>query len=195
MTKHTVVIEPCAPETPNEEVSAKVADMLGKLPGIEQRLQEAKRIFVKLNIGIGHSPTYRERPMSCVDWSVFAGLASYLRERTDAQVLVGDGCDGIAPADAARERGHMAIIEESGFQFGEWVGTRDHLGNDPFGVSRKSRLADLGYQAGANGARLSGAAGTHHADEPLAAVQASEEIGNESFATEEVGCICFLECV
>jgi uncharacterized protein (DUF362 family) len=48
---------------------------------------------------------------------VFAGLAAYLRDRTDAHVLVGDGCDGIAPADAARERGHMAIIEEAGFEF------------------------------------------------------------------------------
>ena len=117
MTQHTVVIEPCAPQTPNEEVSAKVADMLGKLPGIERRLKDAKRIFVKLNIGVTRAPSYRERPMSCVDSSVFAGLASYLRERTDAQVLVGDGCDGIAPADAARERGHMDTIEESGFQF------------------------------------------------------------------------------
>jgi uncharacterized protein (DUF362 family) len=117
MTKHNVAIERCAPQAPNEEVSAKVADMLARLPGIEERLGEAKRIFIKLNIGTRHSPSYLGRPMSCVDWGVFAGLAAYLGERTDAQVLVGDGCDGIAPADAARERGHMAVIEEHGFQF------------------------------------------------------------------------------
>jgi uncharacterized protein (DUF362 family) len=116
VTQYTAVIEPCPPQTPNEEVSAKVAAMLGKLPGIERRLREAKRVFVKLNIGIKPYPIYRDRPMDCVDWSVFAGLASFLRERTDAEVLVGDGCDGISVADAARERGHTAIIEESGFQ-------------------------------------------------------------------------------
>jgi uncharacterized protein (DUF362 family) len=117
MARHTVVIEPCAPETPNEEVSSKVAEMLGKLPNVEKRLKQAKRIFVKLNLGIRRAPTYRERPFDCVDWSVFAGLAAFLRERTGAEVLVGGGCDGITPVDAARERGHMAIIEESGFQF------------------------------------------------------------------------------
>jgi uncharacterized protein (DUF362 family) len=117
MTQHTVVIEPCAPETPNEEVSGKVVEMLGKLPNVDQRLKQAKRIFVKLNLGIGRAPTYRDRPFDCVDWSVFAGLATFLRERTHAEVLVGGGSDGIAPADAARERGHMAIVEEHGFQF------------------------------------------------------------------------------
>jgi uncharacterized protein (DUF362 family) len=117
MTRHTVVIEPCVPETANEEVATKVTAMLGKLPGIEERLARARRIFVKLNIGVRSSPNYLGRPYTNVDSPVFAGLAAFLRERTEAQVLVGDGCDGIAPAEAARERGHMAIVEESGFEF------------------------------------------------------------------------------
>lgn len=117
MARHTVVIEPCAPQASNEEVSAKVVDMLGQLPGIDERLGRAKRIFIKPNIGISKAPSYLGRPFDCVDSAVFAGLAAFLRDRTDAHVLVGDGCDGIAPTDAARERGHMAIIEEAGFQF------------------------------------------------------------------------------
>jgi len=117
MAQHTVVIERCAPATPDEEVTAKVSDLLGKLPGIDERLARAKRIFVKLNIGIRQAPTYLGRPFDCVDASVFAGLAAFLRERTAAQVLVGDGNDGIAPADAARERGHMAVIQQYGLKF------------------------------------------------------------------------------
>lgn len=38
MTRHTVVIGHCVPETANEEVTTKEASMLGKLPGIEERL-------------------------------------------------------------------------------------------------------------------------------------------------------------
>jgi uncharacterized protein (DUF362 family) len=117
VTKHTVVIELCQPKTTDEEVRAKVTDMLGKLPGIDGRLKRAKRIFIKLNLGISQAPSYLGRPFDCVDSAVFSGLAAFIRGRTSAQVLVGDGCDGIAPADAARERGHMAIIEEAGFQF------------------------------------------------------------------------------
>jgi uncharacterized protein (DUF362 family) len=117
MAKHTVVIEPCQPQASNKEVVAKVADMLAQLPGIDHHLGRAKRIFVKLNIGISQAPTYRGRPFDCVDSAVFAGLAAFLRNRTDAHILVGDGCDGIAPAEAARERGHMTIIKEAGFEF------------------------------------------------------------------------------
>ena len=117
MANHTVVIEPCKPEAPDERVSAKVVGMLAKLPGIDQRLKGAKRVFVKLNTGISAAPSYLGRRFDCVDSAVFAGLAAFIRERTDAQVLVGDGCDGIDPAEAARERGHMAVIEQYGFQF------------------------------------------------------------------------------
>jgi hypothetical protein len=53
MAQHTVVIERCAPATPDQEVTAKVSELFGKLPGIDERLERAKRIFVKLNIGIG----------------------------------------------------------------------------------------------------------------------------------------------
>jgi uncharacterized protein (DUF362 family) len=117
MPKHAVVIGPCQPQASNEEVSAKVAGMLGQLPGIDERLGRARRIFIKLNMGVSKAPSYLGRPFDCVDAAVFAGLAAFLRDGTDAHVLVGDGSDGITPADAARERGHMAIIEEAGFEF------------------------------------------------------------------------------
>jgi uncharacterized protein (DUF362 family) len=117
MTRHTVVIERCEPQTPNEAVSVQVAEMLARLPGIDERLRRAQRIFVKLNLGISEAPSYMGRPFDCVDSAIFAGLAAFLRPRTGAQVLVGDGSDWIAPADAARERGHMEIVEEAGFRF------------------------------------------------------------------------------
>jgi uncharacterized protein (DUF362 family) len=117
MNRHTVVIRPCRPETANEDVVANVTEMLNALPSIDERLGKANRIFVKLNLGITKAPRYKGRPFDCVDSAVFAGLAAFLKGRTEAQVLIGGGCDGIAPAEAARERGHMAIIEENGFQF------------------------------------------------------------------------------
>jgi len=113
--KHTVVIERCDPKSPDGEIRDKVVAMLSKLPDIDARLGRAHRIFVKVNIGLRQAPTYLGRPFDHVDPAVFDGLASFVRERTDARVLVGDGCDGIAPAEAARRHGHMAIIDEAGF--------------------------------------------------------------------------------
>ncbi len=115
--KHTVVIERCDPKSPDGEIRDKVVAMLSKLPNIDARLGRAHRIFVKVNIGLRQAPTYLGRPFDHVDPAVFDGLASFLHERTDAHVLVGDGCDGIAPAEAARQHGHMAIIDEVGFRF------------------------------------------------------------------------------
>ncbi|MCJ7738845.1 MAG: DUF362 domain-containing protein, partial [Anaerolineae bacterium] len=115
--KHTVVIERCDPKSPDVEVRDKVAEMLSKLPDIDERLGSAHRIFVKVNIGLRQAPTYHDRPFDCVDPAVFGGLAAFVRERTDAHVLVGDGCDGIAPAEVARRHGHMAIMEQAGFEF------------------------------------------------------------------------------
>jgi len=119
MAHQTVVIESCDPKASNAEISARVASMLGKLPAIDERLQRAKRIFIKVNLGVAKSQFYRDRPIDYVDPAVFEGLAAFMRGRTHAQVLVGDATAGIATSDAARERGHMAIIEEAGFQFAD----------------------------------------------------------------------------
>ena len=125
MPKHTVVIERCKSDTANEQVSARVGEMLGKLPGLDERLSSARRIFVKLNIGLGQAPEYLGRPFDCVDSSVFSGLATFVRDRTDAHVLIGDGWGDAALADRARDRGHMAAIERCGYEL-------VHLGTPPY---------------------------------------------------------------
>ena len=118
MTQHTVVIESCKPETPRTRRSSpKVADMLGKLPGLDERLGQAKRIFIKLNLGIKGCQTYKDRPIAYTDPAVYEGVATYLQGRTEADVLVGDGTDSMPPADAAREHGHMAVVDRMGHRF------------------------------------------------------------------------------
>ena len=57
------------------------------------------------------------RPFTYVDPAVLAGLATFIRGRTDALVLVGDGTDHYTPVQAAQAHGHLAIIEQAGFQF------------------------------------------------------------------------------
>jgi uncharacterized protein (DUF362 family) len=117
MARPTVVIENCDPQTTNEKVVALVEAMLSRLPGLAERVCRARRIFVKLNLGIPDCPTYRDRPIAYTDPAVLAGLAKFLRGRTTAIVLVGDGSDFIAPTEAARRRGHMAVVEQYGLQF------------------------------------------------------------------------------
>jgi len=117
MTQHTVVIETCRPKTANEEVIAQVASMLAKLPGLDERLGQAKRIFIKLNLGIKGGQTYKNRPIAYTDPAVYEGVATYLQGRTEADVLVGDGTDTLPPADAAREHGHMAVADRMGHRF------------------------------------------------------------------------------
>ena len=117
MSLHTVVIESCRPETANEEVALRVAGMLGQLPGIDARLAAAKRIFVKLNLGLQVASYYKGRPIDYTDPAVFQGLADYMCGRTDAVVLVGDGSLAVNAARAAEERGHMAVVRRAGFQF------------------------------------------------------------------------------
>lgn len=117
MAENTVVIERCEAKIPNEEVIAKMVDMLSKLPGIVERLKQAKRIFIKLNLGIKGCQTYKNRPIAYTDPAVFEGVAEFLQGKTQAKVLVGDGTDSMAPADAARERGHMAVVDKMGYQF------------------------------------------------------------------------------
>ena len=116
MSKHTVVIDRCEPETPNEQVSAQVEAMLARLPGIDERLARAARILIKVNTGVGRAPQYRGRPIDCVDGSVFAGLAAFVHERTEAHVLVGDGWRAGGLEERARERGYMAPIEQYGYE-------------------------------------------------------------------------------
>jgi len=117
LSQHTVVTEGCTPQTSDAEVSARVVDMLGQLSRVRDRLRMARRVFIKLNVGEMEAQTYRGRPVDYVDPAVFRGLATFVRQATDAHVLVGDGPCSLAPAEAARAHGHMAIIEEAGFEF------------------------------------------------------------------------------
>ncbi|MBN1813050.1 MAG: DUF362 domain-containing protein, partial [Anaerolineae bacterium] len=84
---------------------------------LDERLKQAKRIFIKLNLGVKGCQTYKNRPIEYTDPAVFDGVATFLQRKTTAEVLVGDGTDSMTPADAARERGHMAVVEKMGYQF------------------------------------------------------------------------------
>lgn len=117
MIHQTVVVESFQPQAPNAEVSVQVSKMLERLPAIEERLERAKKIVIKVNLGVPVSQHYMGRPVDYVDPAVLKGLVSFVRGRTNAHVLVGDGTVGISAAKAAQERGHRAIIEEAGFQF------------------------------------------------------------------------------
>ena len=118
MPAPTVVLRPCALDAP--DTAARVVDLLTALvahsPQTATRLSQARRIFIKLNIGIPDLGTYLGRPVAYVDPQVFEGLADFLRDHTTADVVVGDGTDGIPTLDAAHERGHMAVAERAGFR-------------------------------------------------------------------------------
>ena len=119
MPRPTVVLKPCPPDA--ADTSHRVATLLTELidhsPQTAARLRQAQRIFIKLNIGIPGLGTYRGRPVAYVDPQVFAGLATFLRDHSSAEVYAGDGTDGIAAHDAAGERGHLAVCEAAGFHF------------------------------------------------------------------------------
>ena len=117
MSTPTVVIESCAPETANEQVHLMVGEMLAKLPGIDQKLKDAKRIFIKLNLGVKGCELYKNRPIAYTDPAVYEGLAIFLQSRTSAVIMAGDGTDTQTPAEAARLYGHMAVVEKYGHQF------------------------------------------------------------------------------
>jgi hypothetical protein len=77
MTRPKVVIQKCDPKTPNEDVSAQVAEMLGQLPGIEERLGQARRIFIKVNLGLPIDQDYLGRPLALVGPNArFTGVQS-----------------------------------------------------------------------------------------------------------------------
>ncbi len=118
MPTPTVVLRPCAPDAP--DIATRVVELLTALvarsPQTAARLSRARRIFIKLNIGIPGLHTYLGRPVAYVDPQVFEGLATFLRDHTAAEVIVGDGTDGIPTLDAARERGHLAVAENAGFR-------------------------------------------------------------------------------
>ena len=114
MAIHTVALRGCPPSATLEEVSAGVAEILDSLPGIDAKLSRAKRILIKINLCPGKARTYADRPIDFVDPAVYAGLAAYLRDHTDADVSLGDGTDGEGPAAAAEQQGHAGVIEEYG---------------------------------------------------------------------------------
>ena len=117
MKKATVVIERCEAKTANEEVITKVGEMLSQLPGIDDRLKQAKRIFIKLNLGVPGCTTYRNRPIDYTDPAVYEGVAAFLEGKTTCHHLAGDGTDGNTPTEAARQRGHMEVAEKYNHQF------------------------------------------------------------------------------
>ena len=90
MSTPTVVIESCAPESANEMVHAKVGEMLAKLPDIDKKLRDAKRIFIKLNLGITGCELYKNRPIAYTDPAAYEGLAIFLLGRTNAEILPGE---------------------------------------------------------------------------------------------------------
>ena len=117
MPSPTVVIESCAPQTANEQVHSQVVEMLTKLPRIDEKLNNAKRIFIKLNLGVQDCGLYLDRPIAYTDPAVYEGLAIFLQGRTGAEILAGDGTDGLTPTESAHQHGHMAIVEKYGHRF------------------------------------------------------------------------------
>lgn len=114
---HTCAVEQCGVDEDRTAVIHKVESMLDSLPTAAAQLRAARKVFVKVNIGIPFDTSYRGHPVTTVDAAVFAGVAAFVSANTTGRVLVGDGCDGISPVDAARQRGHMEIIEQHGFEF------------------------------------------------------------------------------
>jgi uncharacterized protein (DUF362 family) len=114
MARDTVALRRCAPSADAEEVAARVHESLSALPGIDERLARARRMFVKVNLCPGEARSYATRPVDYVDPQVYQGLARYLREHTEAEILVGDGTDGEGPEKAAQEQGHLEVAEEFG---------------------------------------------------------------------------------
>ena len=64
MIPTTVVIENCNPQTENEKVYSQIVEMLAKLPDIDERLRRARRIFIKLSLGIRDCQLYMNRPIA-----------------------------------------------------------------------------------------------------------------------------------
>lgn len=114
----TVIIESCQTETARNDVKAKVISMLEKLPGLDTRLSSARCILIKPNIGNDFlARMYKGWPTTFVDPVMLEAVADYLRPRTKAKVLVGDGVVGGTTEGTARNHGYMDVIEREGFSF------------------------------------------------------------------------------
>lgn len=115
--KSTVAIEQCNPASTKNEVIEKVADVIQSLPGIEERIAKAKRIFIKINLAPIEVVNYKNRTFQYVDPEVFEGCAAFFRKHSDAEIIVGDGADGMGPKAAAENQGHMRVINKYNLRF------------------------------------------------------------------------------
>ena len=109
-----VVIRPCAPEAEPSLIASTVHEMLGKVPGIEDRLARARIVFIKINLSPRGRREYLGRAVEYVDPVVLRAVAIWVAARTGARIMVGDGTDGIGFEQALEQEGHRAVIEELG---------------------------------------------------------------------------------
>ena len=116
MYKSTVAIEQCDPSSNKDDVIAKTGDVLASLPGIKERIGRAKKIFIKINISPIEVVGYKDRPFQYVDPDILEGCAVFFRKYSDAEIIVGDGADGMGPKLAAETQGHMSVIENHGMR-------------------------------------------------------------------------------
>ncbi len=114
----TVVIERCPPETDRDNVKSKVIAMLEQLPNLDARLSSAQCILIKPNIGNEFNVRmYKGWPTTFVDPLMLEAVSDFLRPRTGATILVGDGVVGGTTEEKARNHGYMDVIERKGLQF------------------------------------------------------------------------------
>jgi len=111
-----VVVRPCAPEAEPSVIVSTIHEVLGKVPGIEERLARTKAVFIKINLGPSGRREYLGRAVEYVDPVVLHGVATWVASRTGARIMVGDGTDGIGFDQALEQEGHRAVIEELGLE-------------------------------------------------------------------------------
>jgi uncharacterized protein (DUF362 family) len=114
MTAPTVVIRPCEPDANQGRITSTVHEMLGRVPGVADRLARAKTVLIKINVGPGGRREYLGRAIEYVDPPVLRAVAAWVRSRTGARILVGDGTDGLGFEEAITQEGHRAVMDELG---------------------------------------------------------------------------------
>lgn len=117
MGKHQVSLIPCEPDSSTEDVEKKVTELIGALPQVVDRLRSARKILIKINLAPGSIDYYRERPFQFTDPQVFNACVAFIRDVSDAEIIAGDGTDGMGPAEAIEKEGHKRVIEKRGIRF------------------------------------------------------------------------------
>ncbi|MBM3216885.1 DUF362 domain-containing protein [Candidatus Poribacteria bacterium] len=105
MTLPVVNARRCSLETDRERVARIVYEMIDELPGLAEHFASCRKIAVKSNIGIMDVRWHRGWSIALADAAVVEGTIAWLRDHSDAEIIVGDASTGVRCEDVSEAMG------------------------------------------------------------------------------------------